>query len=354
MKELAATLSEPLTLVDVGVRWGFEPRWAALVPSARLIGFDADEAECERLRASHRDVPGVTFAAAALSDREGQARLHLTEEPASSSLFEPDAELIARRRGMETMREVARTTIATTTLEAWARTAGVGWIDGLKLDVQGAELAILRGAGALLDGVRVLDLEVEFNPIYRSQPLFADVDAFLRERGFALWRLGELTHYGLPGAGRAGTVTERQTFSDGPLRPSRRRRPARLGPRALRPRRGGRPAHHGRVGRARPRRLRGLGVRARRRRAGGRPPRRPDPRGGRAEPRRAGAVRQPPVAAAHPHPARLDRCGAPLRPRGRTGGAWPRRRADRARAAAHGRQRAPAAPRTALVSRPGP
>lgn len=217
MKELAATLSEPLTLVDVGVRWGFEPRWAALVPSARLIGFDADEAECERLRASHRDVPGVTFAAAALSDREGQARLHLTEEPASSSLFEPDAELIARRRGMETMREVARTTIATTTLEAWARTAGVGWIDGLKLDVQGAELAILRGAGALLDGVRVLDLEVEFNPIYRSQPLFADVDAFLRERGFALWRLGELTHYGLPGAGRAGTVTERQTFSDGPL-----------------------------------------------------------------------------------------------------------------------------------------
>jgi len=212
---LAATLDEPLVLVDVGVRWGFEPRWEALAGAARLIGFDADEDECDVLRGRH---PGGTFVAAALSDTTGTATLHVAEEPASSSLLEPDAELIARRRGMETMREARRTAIATTTLEAWAGPAGVTRVDGLKLDVQGAELAVLRGAGPLLDTVRVLDLEVEFNPIYRGQPLFADVDAFLRERGFSLWRLGELTHYGLPGAGNAGTTTERQTFADGVLR----------------------------------------------------------------------------------------------------------------------------------------
>jgi hypothetical protein len=144
--------------------------------------------------------------------------LHLAEEPASSSLLEPDAEVIARRRGMETMREVARTEITTTTLESWAREADVARVDGLKLDVQGAELAVLRGAGELLEQVRVVDLEVEFNPIYRGQPLFAEIDVFLRERGFALWRLGELTHYALPDAGRAGTEIARQTFTDGPLR----------------------------------------------------------------------------------------------------------------------------------------
>ncbi len=212
---LAATLDEPPVLVDVGVRWGFEPRWEALAGAARLIGFDADEDECDVLRRHH---PGGTFVAAALSDTAGSATLHVTEEPASSSLLEPDAEVIARRRGMETMREARRATITTTTLAEWAAAAGVERVDALKLDVQGAELAVLRGAGALLDHVRVLDLEVEFNPIYRAQPLFADIDAFLRERGFALWRLGELTHYGLPGAGNAGTVTERQTFADGVLR----------------------------------------------------------------------------------------------------------------------------------------
>jgi len=215
---LAATLGEPLVLVDVGVRWGFEPRWEGLAPAARLIGFDADEDECDVLRRRHGGLAGAEFVAAALSDRTGAATLHIAEEPASSSLLEPDAAAIGRRRGMETMRETRRTEITTTTLAAWSGVAGVTRVDGLKLDVQGAELAVLHGAGALLDGIRAIDLEVEFNPIYRGQPLFGDIDAYLRERGFALWRLGELTHYGLPDAGNAGTTTERQTFPDGALR----------------------------------------------------------------------------------------------------------------------------------------
>jgi hypothetical protein len=39
------------------------------------------------------------------------------------------------------------------------------------------------------------EVEVEFNPIYRGQPLFADVEAFLRADGFGLWRLGNLVRY---------------------------------------------------------------------------------------------------------------------------------------------------------------
>jgi hypothetical protein len=36
---------------------------------------------------------------------------------------------------------------------------------------------------------------VEFNPLYEGQPLFCDVDRFLRDRGFALWRFNNLAHY---------------------------------------------------------------------------------------------------------------------------------------------------------------
>jgi FkbM family methyltransferase len=218
---LAATLPEPLTLVDVGVRWGFEKRWTQLAPAARLVGFDADAQECAALAQRHRDLPDATFAAVALSDREGEATLHIAAEPASSSLLEPDRDVIARRRGMETMRAVRHTAIETTTLQRWAAAAGHTRVDVLKLDVQGAELAVLRGAGDLLESVRTLDLEVEFNPIYRDQPLFADVDTFLRARGFALWGLEELTRYRLengPGGqlvwGRARYV--RRSVSDPP------------------------------------------------------------------------------------------------------------------------------------------
>jgi hypothetical protein len=142
----------------------------------------------------------------------------VTAEPGSSSLYPPDTELLDRRDGLGAMAPRGTEPLATTTLAAWAREAGVEAVDVLKLDVQGAELDILRGAGALLDGVRALDLEVEFAPLYRGQPLFADVDAYLRERGFSLWRLRELTHHGLRGAGAAGGAREVQRFAGWELR----------------------------------------------------------------------------------------------------------------------------------------
>src|SRR5258708_21675421 len=62
----------------------------------------------------------------------------------------------------------------------------VGDCDFLKIDVQGGELGVLRGATQLLEGTVVVHSEVEFAPIYKDQPLFSDVDAFLRARGFVL------------------------------------------------------------------------------------------------------------------------------------------------------------------------
>ena len=58
--------------------------------------------------------------------------------------------------------------------------------DVLKLDVQGAELDILRGAPVTLAHVLAVECEVEFRPIYVGQPLFADVDTFMRGQGFEL------------------------------------------------------------------------------------------------------------------------------------------------------------------------
>jgi hypothetical protein len=76
----------------------------------------------------------------------------------------------------------------------------------MKVDVQGAELDVLRGAERSLESARVIETEVEFQELYRGQPLFTDVDRFLRERGFGLWRLREIHHCGLSRAGRGEPV----------------------------------------------------------------------------------------------------------------------------------------------------
>lgn len=65
-------------------------------------------------------------------------------------------------------------------------------IDVLKLDLQGYELEALKGAERLLDRTRIIISEVEFVPLYDDQPLFGDIDAYLRARGFALRNLYDL------------------------------------------------------------------------------------------------------------------------------------------------------------------
>ncbi|MDQ7025247.1 MAG: FkbM family methyltransferase [Anaerolineae bacterium] len=65
-------------------------------------------------------------------------------------------------------------------------------IDLLKLDLQGYELEALKGCGALLQRIKTITTEVEFIPLYDKQPLFADIDIFLRGHGFKLFNLYEL------------------------------------------------------------------------------------------------------------------------------------------------------------------
>ena len=58
--------------------------------------------------------------------------------------------------------------------------------DVLKIDTQGSELDVMRGAGRLLDSALAVELEVEFVQQYLGQPLFAEIDIFMRQNGFAL------------------------------------------------------------------------------------------------------------------------------------------------------------------------
>lgn len=54
----------------------------------------------------------------------------------------------------------------------------------LKIDAQGYEDRILRGAGDVMDSLSLLYLESSLVPIYEGELLIEDMIAFLRTRGF--------------------------------------------------------------------------------------------------------------------------------------------------------------------------
>jgi hypothetical protein len=63
----------------------------------------------------------------------------------------------------------------------------------LLVDTQGSELDVLRGGVRALERTAVVEMEVEFVPLYEGQPLFAEIDLFMRERGFLLHKLIDIS-----------------------------------------------------------------------------------------------------------------------------------------------------------------
>ena len=56
----------------------------------------------------------------------------------------------------------------------------------LKLDTQGFEMEVLRGATTTLERVQILQLELSLRPLYEGEPGFLEVSNWLAERGLEL------------------------------------------------------------------------------------------------------------------------------------------------------------------------
>jgi FkbM family methyltransferase len=80
-------------------------------------------------------------------------------------------------------------TVESTTLERWAKETGLDNIDIIWMDLQGAELKAFKGMGGLLERIKLIYTEVEFEPMYIGQPLFKEVNHYLASKGFSLLKI---------------------------------------------------------------------------------------------------------------------------------------------------------------------
>lgn len=130
-----------------------------------------------------------------LSDYEGTAPFFITKHASMSSLLESDTENYNKHFGAyneythweNDISEQKRTTIDLQTLDNYFKNNAVG-IDYLKIDTQGSELSILKGAEKLIKQkqIHVIKVEVSAIPVYKNQALFSDIDIYLRQHDYIL------------------------------------------------------------------------------------------------------------------------------------------------------------------------
>jgi len=189
-------LTEKIRCLDIGaLALGDETDpWLNLARNedlAEVIGFEPVEEECARLNTAQESHQGVIrYLPFAIGDGASHS-LRVTNIPMTSSLYEPHNETIDLFWNLgEVMRVEKRVDVETKRLDDLLPLTGV--VDFIKLDIQGSELMALENAKSALATVGVVQCEVEFVEIYQDQPLFADVDKFLRSQGFCFLKFAYL------------------------------------------------------------------------------------------------------------------------------------------------------------------
>jgi FkbM family methyltransferase len=174
---------DPLRIVDVGGALGPDARWSGLgLDLCRFLTFEPDKRSFASLRldkTSHN-----TTLPLGVSDSPANKTLYLTAGAFASSFYPPNAAVLKdfaiwpwhESRGTET--------IWCDTLDNCLAGMSDWQPDFLKIDVEGADLDVLKGARRSIENVLGVQVEVAFVERNLGAPLQPDIDRWLRTMGF--------------------------------------------------------------------------------------------------------------------------------------------------------------------------
>lgn len=172
---------------DVGANTG---TWTLLaksvLPNCEVHAFEPMLSHIATFNAATSKLTSVVLHRIALGELCGSASIRVSSLTDASSLL-PLSSL-----GQETWRikEVGTESVTVDSIDNLVRDQLVPQPDLLKLDVQGFELFVLRGAEKTLKNITAVIVEVSFTAFYEGQSLFHEVASFMAEHQFRIEAFG--------------------------------------------------------------------------------------------------------------------------------------------------------------------
>ena len=186
----------PIVVFDVGARSGFG-LLNNLSSKLDVYCFEPEPTSFQELQtfyAEHNPFNTIQLLNIALCNTNGEATLHLTKHLDMCSLLEPDVEQFKRefqqvpnsQNWFDSLMLLEKINVKTERIDDFALKNKISNIDFLKIDTQGTELEVLKGAEHYLTSkkISVIKVEASLANMYKNQAFFKDVDAFLREKGY--------------------------------------------------------------------------------------------------------------------------------------------------------------------------
>ncbi len=195
--KLLFSKNKPLIIFDIGSCEGEDSiKYSRLFPNSRIYSFEALPENQKKIKSNIKkySATNINLFSIALSDKQGFSDFHISSgQPPhdknnpywdygnkSSSLLEPDDEY--RKHKWLKFNETIK--VQTDTVENICKQNNIKGIDFIHMDVQGAELKVLKGTKNIINSIKVIWLEVEKISLYKNQPLSVDVENFFNANNF--------------------------------------------------------------------------------------------------------------------------------------------------------------------------
>jgi FkbM family methyltransferase len=168
-------------IFDVGANLGNTvEKYRQLFEQGTIYAFEPDPHTHARLESRFASVERVETVRGAVAEESGTTPFYANLDPATSSLLPRPASgrRYYNRKGVT----VANLEVPSIALDAFCSERGIEHIHSLKLDVQGGEGRVLKGAHGILSrmAVSLIYSEVQFTPLYQGAALFHEVCRTLR------------------------------------------------------------------------------------------------------------------------------------------------------------------------------
>lgn len=174
------------TWIDVGAHGGEVTLWHARQnPGLRIYALEPNLRAAAKLMGR---APNYFVIPIAVAENDGSSDFYINALDAASSLLPLNE--AARRSwiGGDGLKIDSVITVPTIRLDTLMDLTGIGTVDFLKIDAQGADFAVVRSAGSRLKDVCKITLEVDVTPtrLYEGSADRRDIVAYLERQGFAL------------------------------------------------------------------------------------------------------------------------------------------------------------------------
>ena len=188
---------EAPTILEIGCNDGTHTLWfLEMFARPTVYCFEPDPRAIARFKANVGERPNVHLAEIALSDHNGEVAFYQSggqrDDEQTRAMPEGWDQSGSTRQPKEHLTVYPWVTfeqkiaVTASTLDAWCEEHGIGAIDFIWMDVQGAEMDVLRGGRSTLAKTRFIYAEYSDYELYAGQATLGELTKYLKKLDFSV------------------------------------------------------------------------------------------------------------------------------------------------------------------------